>query len=278
MSLSEIDFISDLKEYLLEIRPSRRAYRHYTNLDGLLGMIRSKHFWLSRMDQMNDKQEISKLSIKNWDNIFVFSLAYGLNENMAMWGLYGVPRDEAVRITFTTKSIIETVSSSTRFKSIEDYIELGNVELSLVDVLYIGASDENNCTHVLKRGTQDVRHLNIFEVGDLIDIQSGDTFAGMLKNAAWVYENEARIRAVIDNRYLDLKKIAIPYSDDLLSSIKITLGPGIKNKERIIEQLCAESEGLITEERISISEFDGLVHYRQLCEYCDNEFVRKATD
>lgn len=61
-----------------------KKFSHYTNIEGLRGMLSSRKFQVSRGDQMNDKQELTKGDMRIWSNIYLASFSYGEEENMAM--------------------------------------------------------------------------------------------------------------------------------------------------------------------------------------------------
>ena len=90
-SIKDVQAPVGLQRYLRAKGSNHRNYLHYTNYAGLIGIIRSGYFHISSGDRMNDRQELQKGSREMWKNIYIGSFAYGQNENMAMWGLYGLP-------------------------------------------------------------------------------------------------------------------------------------------------------------------------------------------
>lgn len=63
---------------------------------------------------MNDKQELTKGDMRIWSNIYLASFSYGEEENMAMQGLYGIPTEDAVRITIPGKVMREWIRNVNR--------------------------------------------------------------------------------------------------------------------------------------------------------------------
>lgn len=63
--------------------------------------IRKRVLLLTRGNSLNinDQHEaLMKGSWSTWNRTYIGSFAYGQSENMAMWGLYGQPETDAIRI------------------------------------------------------------------------------------------------------------------------------------------------------------------------------------
>ena len=60
MKLSDVTSVNELTAFLEKKGLGHQNYRHYTNFDGALGMLQSGYMHLSRGDQMNDHQEVTK--------------------------------------------------------------------------------------------------------------------------------------------------------------------------------------------------------------------------
>ncbi len=74
---------------------------------------------------INDQHEaLMKGSWNIWNRTYIGSFSYGSSENMAMWGLYGLPWEDAVRLEIPRVFMLNWI------KSIE-YVELWNNGMAL---------------------------------------------------------------------------------------------------------------------------------------------------
>lgn len=143
-SFKEVRSIDELIGYLEIKGGNHRNCYHYTNKNGLNGILRSRKLHISRGDQMNDKQELTKGDEQTWEKVYLASFNYGDEENMAMWGLYGVPHEDAIRITIPGTKIKEWISSTDKVYQVEslrsgkyEYHELAELDrIVLTDVVY----------------------------------------------------------------------------------------------------------------------------------------------
>lgn len=90
-SLKNIISIDDFVRFLESKGGNNRNYYNKTNKNGLKGMLKSRKLNISRGDQMNARQELTKGDIWTWEKVYLASFNFNEEENMAMWGLYGIP-------------------------------------------------------------------------------------------------------------------------------------------------------------------------------------------
>ena len=237
------------------------GYYHYTTIDSLKGMLKSKKLHLSLGRRMNDLLEIQNCDPKAWNSLYVVSFSYGSNENMALWGIYGNPFPDAVRIKFYLREMKQLLSSTQykiyRFNKDDKqnpYTPLlsAKSEIKLVDVAY---EHKKN----LRWNHMSNFQLKTYNVPEMI---------GMLKNAAWEYENEVRILIKV---YLDEEK-SIPETiaidcEKILKRVVIMGGPCLSRK-----RLCNELKDftdIISEDNLMQSQSYGKVHFREKCKTCE---------
>lgn len=124
------------------------GYFHYSKIDAFKGMLGSRKIHLSSGSEMNDWLEMKKGSPEAWKQLYVASFSFGNDENMAMWGIYGEPLADALRIKFRCKSLrdrIEELSCSGmdgtglyQVQSDGDYTPLDTeFSIELIDVAYL---------------------------------------------------------------------------------------------------------------------------------------------
>ena len=91
---------------------------------------------------------------------------------------------------------------------------------------------------------------------------------GYIKNYAWQYENEVRLRIRLSND-TGYEKISVAVLDDIINSMIVTTGPYFKWKN---DELYYK---LNSENRIVESGFKNLVNYRELCAMCQYKAFKK---
>ena len=237
---------SDLTDYLKKQAVKHEEYHHYTNLEGLEKILETKSFKMTKgvSCRLNDFHEPeNKGDLFDWQRTFITCFNYSEEENMAMWGLYGKPKTDAICISISNKTFNSLVSqdeyiffykSGKNFKEIEDK----NINLFATDIFYAkGNSNENKLekqTHYDTKIKNNIKiDFNILkneknENGTLFKHLKQKEYTGFVKNYAWHYEDEVRI---ITNNYSNneiLKKeesIYFSIPEGLINSFKITTGP-----------------------------------------------------
>jgi|GEM_PF-707328 len=280
---NEYNTIDLLLEYMKDSGKRHNTYHHYTNFEAIKKILASKTLLLSRIDTMNDKQELKKISLPNvaWESAFSISFTYGTKENMALWGLYAIPGEYGARISIDQKDLIKMISSNIRLKSFGDNRHIKSInddfEIDLFEVLYASnysSSKEYNYKYLIR----DKVYFSNKYIGSLDD-ESSDArkLVGTFKNEAWSYEQEVRLRVKFNNKS-SCKKIILDMSDIDFSKITITFSPwvGSDAKSRLrsfINNLGSEYKSI----KYSSSDFTDLVTYRDKCDYCIHESFRNKS-
>lgn len=275
-NLKIVNNFRDMKEYLTVKGGSHKAYKHYTNIDGLLGILRSKSVHLSSLNnsKMNDLLEQTKGNLKQRERSYEMSFAFGNTENMAMWGLYSLPYKEAICITFSQSLIKKFLGNYGLIHNINENHQMGMKvtakNISLVDIAYVsGARGELNGS---------IRHadntfIKLIDKPNLKDISTEESLTGFIKNMAWSYENECRLLIELDNSYSD--KIAIGLPDVKENDMVVTFGPWANEDLKKEVKQAVKLKGF-KDIGYKNSSFEGLVQYRMLCDYCNQpQFIRK---
>lgn len=276
--MREITGLEELREYLAAKGMNHRNYLHYTNFSGLIGMIGSGYFHLSKGDRMNDRQELKKGSPEVWENTFIGSFAYGQNENMAMWGLYGLPWEDAVCISIPRKQMLEWVRGMTRIYALEEdglYAAIdAQSKTVLTDVAYAGEPEDAEFT--IRRYDETIRVTA--DKRELRDVNTSPVLTGYVKNDAWHYENEVRLRISFENCG-KLDRIAVALPPGTVDSMTVVFGPwsqkdAVDRLENRIKEIIGNENGLSRRESI----FAGLVQYQTACRYCTGKKFTRAAD
>ena len=207
----DIKDTDSLLSYLQNPAGGFRSAYHYTSLEALYQICSNKTLRLSRMSKMNDEFE-RELFCTNRD--FFFCLSKGVDEekdNFGLWAMYGnlggekscEPKDIGVKIYFSSDALKQICKE--------------NEKLSIHRVAYTDLIDNydkptNRKIYVGSHSTE----INDFDK---------DKCSGFIKDVAWRYENEMRLRIAGDSERITDKTKDIPISDEILSSLKVYPSP-----------------------------------------------------
>lgn len=277
MAILNKNNIDELIEYLKTKGSNHKMYYHYTNLDCAINILRSGYLHFSLGDVMNDKQELTKGTEEKWKRTYISSFAYGSGENMAMWGLYGIPWEGAVRIGIPGRQMKNWINSIEKVYKVSpkstgfNYTKEIKVSPILTDVAYVsGKSDEKN--YKIANGRDIIK----LPVGMSYKSINNDTkITGYIKNAAWSYENEVRIKVSL-TKPIENEKIAIKIPEEVLDNFELTAGPWAKhNFQEVVRQELERKNCLKHFKNYEDSVFRGLVELRNLCSFCKNTYNPK---
>ena len=249
---------------------NHECYYHYTTWDSLTKIIQNKTFLLTRGNSLsiNDQHEAHmKGSWAEWNKIYIGSFAFGSFENMAMWGLYGLPWRDAVRISIPKENMnrwINSIQQIELFENGETIDYQGGFEASLNDIIYVGGKRGSNDLQLTHSSTR----IPVNNTYPFYGIDTSPKMTGYIKNHAWKYENEVRLRIRLTND-TGYDKISVAVPADVIDSIIVTTGPYFKWKN---DDLFYK---LKNENRIMESGFENLVNYRELCSICQHRSFKK---
>ena len=277
-----------LSNFLKAVSNTHTWYHHYTTLDCLQKILENKTFKMTRgvSRKLNDLHEsIYKGDENIWEKTYITCFSYGgedkinyksnkttysrLEENMAMWGLYGKPKTDAVRITIPQETFCALSSSECIINS---KLELP-VNVFTTDVFYTKGNSKSN-------GPKSQIHIDkkiIFNIGKekLFNFFAKPEFTGCVKNYSWHYEDEVRIisQVGIGFNYEDKEDfILLKFPEHLLKTFKITSGPNF-TKFRELEELLKSYPGI----SYSKSLLDGNVNFNDEYEDIGRTIVDLAT-
>lgn len=230
-----------------------------------------KTFLLTRGNSLsiNDQHEAHmKGSWEEWNKTYIGSFAFGSSENMAMWGLYGLPWQDAVRISISKEKMLMWVGSIDRITLFDDgpISEYnGGFDVNINDIVYVGGKKGSSNLQLTHYGNS----ITVSDTYPLYGIDTVPKMTGYIKNYAWQYENEVRVRIRLshDTGY---ERISVAVPDDVINSMTITTGPYFRWKSDDLYMT------LVKEKRIIESGFKNLVKYKELCDLCEHKaFLRK---
>jgi len=270
-NLSDVKNVEELIEFLETKGINHNYYYHYTSWDSFVKIYTGRSFLLTRGNSLtiNDQHEaLMKGSWNVWNRTYIGSFAFGSSENMAMWGLYGLPWEDAVRIAIPKDEMLSWIKNISSV-SLWDKGVKGNInspKISLTDIVYVGGNKGENFLKLTHSG----KSFTTSNVPGLYGADTNPQMTGYIKNYAWSYENEVRIRVELP-RDTGYEKILLNIPQKTIDSMQVTTGPYFRWKnDALYEQLC-------NQKRIFESGFENLVRYRAICSMCQHEnFERKA--
>ncbi len=293
MDFNEISTVNEMLSFLKTQDRENKYYHHYTDLDTLIKIIESGYFHLTRGNSMsmNDQHESqTKGNQSTWQKTFLGCFAFGKSENMAMWGLYGLPWEDAVRISIPAEKMTNWINNMNAKDLYTVSFDNGSCQrailntpatVTLSDIVYIEGK-RNSDSSVL---FWDNESLQISDAQKLSGIGKKSSMTGFIKNYAWKYEKEVRIHVLLSRKLsADEDTIAIKLSNDIIASMTITTGPYFSGEllQRIEERVSVKLFQRIKERffsdniKIKKSKFKGLVKYKTLCKMCvHKEFQKK---
>ncbi len=276
--LKEVDSVQSLLDFLEMKGNNHENYHHYTNIDSLIHIISSGYFHLTKGNSIsiNDQHEAKmKGSYEMWQKTYIGSFAFGESENMAMWGLYGLPWEDAVRITIPRKIMKEWISQTNEIFGVKqvdggcERVKLAvDANIKLSDIVYINGKRNSNSSKL----SWSNESINIDNNSVFSRIDTRSEMTGFIKNEAWKYENEVRIH-IQTKSPVEYEKIAIKIPDEVISSMVITKGPYFCGD--LMGRVENRYQQMLRNSQINDSGFKDLVRYRTLCSLCQYSYFQK---
>lgn len=230
---------------------------------------KEKSFLLTRGNSLfiNDWHEaFVKGAREEWEKTYIGSFSYGYTENMAMWGVYGVPEEDAIRIAIPRKAMndwINDIREVYLWNNEPESWTLGEIHLG--DIVYANGKSNSNDLQL----THNNHSIYTITKNGLHGVDTDLRMTGCIKNYAWRYENEVRLHIHLTQK-AECEKIMVKVPMAVLDTMEITTGPSFQCKQDTLY------ERLKNEGKINSSSFKNMVHYRRLCSFCQNSpFVRK---
>lgn len=228
MRFEDIKKERDLIAYLDNVSDrldGRRYIYHYTRLERCIDIFTSRLWFLSGANCMNDQLEYKNGDAKTWKNLFFACFMSDADESIGMWSMYSQPWKDGVQIAIpvsVAKKWIKGVRyireiSCTNFKPTGKTIDCNNQNrVFLSSVAYSTCDNPIDGQDRLSWST--VRNTNFPKASH------NALLTGYVKDAAWEYEKELRIKAVIDNSR-GFSKVAIDVPEFVLDAIVLTASP-----------------------------------------------------
>lgn len=234
---------------------------HYTTIDAVKGIFNEKLWYLGSPRKMNDGLELSSFDDRRWNNVFFCSLLNDVCESIAMWSMYAQPWEKGVMIKIPMSTLKEWITGNPEIYEADDGVKnlsrdkrLSNEKLFIHAVAYSTSQIDGDSDEVLKCGGES-NHL-------IKESWKNPNLIGYVKNAAWEYEKEIRLRVDVDDADICHKGVAIDIPDTIISSFEVVAGPRFETR--------SDYSNIIT----SISLFSGKLN-RIYCDTCTGEMIER---
>lgn len=278
---------------LCELGESHPYYRHYTTLCSLLAIAgdgkANPTLRLTRGDDpgMNDQLEWQAYGNQAlWRRTFIVSFSSTQHENVAMWGLYSKPANEAVCLSFPRRVMTDWIRDlkDGRYQikaEIEkapgkfEIVDIQNefVDIQLGNVLY-GGDVRKDGTRVDSYRMDD----QVLVWADFSKELSNEQFhgcgqmTGLLKSIDWFYEQEVRIivrlkqplriagKVANEDDIRKIKHLFLTLPSDGLMKLDYVLGPCVPPK---LQELFTQKIKEVTKAKnVGVSDYNGKLKFR----------------
>lgn len=199
---------------------------HYTNLRAVLSIIDSGFWFLNNPSNMNDGLEYKHAQPEIWRNIFFSSFMMEARESLAMWSMYAQPWESGVMVaipinTFKNwvRNIDKVYKADPKTKQINKntYSNREEIDLFISNIAYCN-------TDCLGEDNVEITTCGNASNYILRDVANAPQLIGYVKNEAWSYEKEVRLRVDLPCNK-DFEALSLPVSDEVINSMIITKGP-----------------------------------------------------
>lgn len=217
-------YLSDISKRLKDTK----MVHQYTNLNAVIGIISKKYWYVGSPKNMNDGLELQQgLDVR--DDIFFSSFMIEGKESIAMWSMYAQPWENGVMISIPKKIFnkwvrgIKKVYSADPVSKQTDENTFVNMDKAKVFVIRVAYStqDVDGKIESISCG----RPQN--KMSDVLKSINDPLLVGYIKDDAWSYEKEIRLRVELD-RDIHYEGVAVEVPDYVIDSMIITRGPRFK--------------------------------------------------
>lgn len=272
VTANQINSLIEEKSY------SHTYYYHYSDLDGINGILNSKKIYVSSMCFSNDISEHSKFGDETY-RYFQLCFSTGTTENLPLWFLYSGTNGKGGRISLSKKSIQKWINFENMkmelvcdIKETNDILKNNeNCKIEFKDIIYC---HKESGKYRLKYNTQ---VNNNFYDSEMQSVEKDNK--GFLKDIIWFYEKETRLLVKVAENMIDKTlfqhaekspyRIELSIPDNCYKDIGIMLSPVFdgSNSEELNTILKQEGFSKLNNAK-SMSEYAGQVKI-DLCKNCD---------
>lgn len=227
---AEIENPVELAQYLADgekIKDTAEEYvSHYTKFSNVVKMVTGKKLYLGNPTTMNDGLEFSYPGM-DCSKLYFSSFSLEKAENIGMWSMYGQPWSDGVKISVPKKEFLDWAKMVDKVYLVDNTtiqvingstIEKGAFSARATRVAYIEQNDKGKVEKIICGQTKNTSLKKL----------DRQVLTGLIKDIAWSYEKEIRLRVDLTNQLLN-KRVAIDIPENVLGKMIITTGPRFSN-------------------------------------------------
>lgn len=262
----EITTPTELIAYLdsSERLKNREFLYHYTTIGNAIAIFKSKTWHLGNPKNMNDVVEYRNGDPQRWNNIFFASFMTENKESIAMWSMYVQPWKDGVKIAIPIQTMKEWIKSIDKILEVSpDYKLTGNsIPINEHNTIRISSVAYSNATSCDLNSKSETLIWSTTKNEKIPNSQHISELTGYIKDDAWEYEKEVRLKAEFENTY-GFTRVAVEIPDAVLNAITIYSGPLF---EGILPNRMAHELGKIYHTDQSL--FTGKLNIKTICDNC----------
>lgn len=275
---SELNNSETLELYMKNRHKSQsRKYYHYTNLQNIDNILKSKTFWLGNVKDFNDEKDKEQFSDKNYQLLYSLCFSSGENENLSLWYMYAGMDGKGGRIRISRPTLGDLIKygnytlyeyDENSKKLVQKVMELKRdetVNISVRDMLYY---KEKGSKVNLKYNT-----MTNHEISSEDFDKYKKNNVGFLKGLIWYFEKETRVLAELIGdaaQKIDLDKaykIVLSIDDKINKKLHIDFAPQIDNIENEVKKYENIKQFMIDTSSINLSKYAGTIDMK-FCKNC----------
>lgn len=239
----------------------------YTRISNLIHMFRERKWHLCNAKGMNDVLEYKSGDANHWKDLFFTCFMGEDSESIGMWSMYAQPWEKGVKIGIPKTALrrwakeidmlyeIDPISYQLTGRKLNVKEEGVNVKISAVSYSNIqsrvSSEEQKTVSWSNKRNTL------------LSDAIHDPILTGYIKDMAWSYEKEVRLKATFENS-IGFQRTAVEIPDYVIDNMTITTSPLFEGS------LEAQLEKEITHQFIvQRSLFTGKLNIKDPCKSCE---------
>lgn len=228
-SFSELTSINELMNYLdsaARLKDSNYVYQ-YTNISSFISMMDSGTIHLCNAKYMNDQLEYNNGDERLWKDLFFTCFMLEDEESIGMWSMYAQPWRDGIKISIPKDVLRKWVSEVERIEEIDldSKKPTGrNIDNSNDFKVWLSAVAYTDADRINRKKEAETLHWGTLKNQNFTFLNKYDALTGYLKDIAWAYEKEIRLKLKI-NRNHTFKRIAIKIPDYVINSMIITPSP-----------------------------------------------------
>ena len=266
MKFEDITKDVQLIEYLDSVNDrlkNRKYIYHYTTVEKCIKMFLSRVWFLSNAKDMNDQLEFKNGDGSRWENIFFASFMSDVDESIGMWSMYSQPWRDGVQIAIPVDIAKKWINNITVIREIscDNYQPTGReITVDKKNRVFLSSVAYTNCDN--DAGEEQRLTWSNAKNNHILNPSHHPMLTGYIKDSAWDYEKEIRVKAVINNIHR-FKRVAIDIPDTVFDNMIITASPLFEGllKTRMEEEIKRDYN-------IDKSIFTGRIKIPSACDNC----------